>query len=300
MKFVYYLFLCRCDFYYVYCFCRYVKDKRSIIFSNFNFFGQLLEYEKWIKQEEEELRQRQEFLGSLIDGKITFIIMDFQMCSFFLFIVKVIKFFIFDFQWEFRVQDRDLKRDINDNLSLLVDFDSWNNFQCFGKSILLKMETDFLEKRKFSDFSTLCSGYLYISDSNLVIFSVELFFFFFGVLILNNGFRFDLLQEWKVQKDCKRKFFFFILKSFVSRFFILFLSLVFFFLEGIGVFRDRKRFFGFFMIKLFILMFSLLRFLGKFFIKLFFLLFFFVLSSDILEISDFVNFDLIIKDFFNY
>lgn len=54
------------------------------------------------------------------------------------------------------------------------------------------------------------------------------------------------------------------------------------------------------MIKLFILMFSLLRFLGKFFIKLFFLLFFFVLSSDILEISDFVNFDLIIKDFFNY
>lgn len=60
------------------------------------------------------------------------------------------------------------------------------------------METDFLEKRKFSDFSTLCSGYLYILDSNLVIFSVELFFFFFGVLILNNGFRFDLLEEWKV------------------------------------------------------------------------------------------------------
>lgn len=75
---------------------------------------------------------------------------------------------------------------------------------------------------------------------------------------------------------------------------------MFFFLEGIGVFRDRKRFFGFFMIKLFILMFSLLRFLGKFFIKLFFLLFFFVLLLDILEISDFVNFDLIIKDFFNY
>lgn len=261
MKFVYYLFLCRCDLYYVYCFCRYVKDKRLIIFSNFNFFGQLLEYEKWIKQEEEELRQRQEFLGSLIDGKITFIIMDFQMCSFFLFIVKVIKFFIFDFQWEFRVQDRDLKRDINDNLSLLVDFDSWNNFQCFGKSILLKMETDFLEKRKFSDFSTLCSGYLYILDSNLVIFSVELFFFFFGVLILNNGFRFDLLQEWKVQKDCKRKFFFFYFKVVrKSIFYIVFEFSVFFFRgnwcfqgqkEVFWIFYDKIIYFDVFVIKIF-------------------------------------------------
>lgn len=279
---------------------RYVKDKRPTISPNFNFLGQLLEYEKWIKQEEEELRQRQESLGSLTDGKTTPIIMDLQMCSPSSPIAKATKPFTFDPQWEPRVPDCDLKRDTNDNLPLLADSDSWDNFQCSGKSTSSKMETDLPEKRKFSDSSTLCSGYPHISDSNPVTPSAELSPFPFGVSTLNNGSRSDSPQEWKVQKDCKRKSPSPTPKSPVSRSFTLSLSPVPFPSEGIGAPRDRKRSLGSPMTKPSALMSPLSRSPGKPFIKPFSLPLSPVLSPDTPETSDPVNSDPHIKDSSNH